>query len=57
MDDDVMMKPTECYEVVGVGWSALGPGDDVVGLEPIAAGAAVGGAAAIPKQDNPPQYG
>jgi hypothetical protein len=41
VDDDVMMKPTCGGEVVGVVVAALGAGDDVVGLEPVPAAAAV----------------
>ena len=57
MYDYMMVKPAECYEVVRVGWSALGPGDDVVGLEPVAAGAAVGCTSSIPVEDGSPEFG
>ena len=57
MYDDMVMEPTKCCEVVGVGGSALGPGDDVVGLEPIPGDTSVGGAASVPIQDGSPQFG
>ena len=57
VDDYVVVKPTECGEVVGIGGSALGPGDGVVGLEPIAAGAAVGCASAVSVEDCSPEFG
>jgi hypothetical protein len=44
VDDDVVVVPTEGYEIVGVGGSTLGPGGDVVDLEPISAVAGVGSA-------------
>ena len=56
MYHDVMVKPAECGEVVGIGGATISPGDDVVGLEPIAAGAAVGGAATIPIKDGSAQF-
>jgi hypothetical protein len=44
VDDDVVVVPAKGGEVVCVGGAALAPGGDVVGLEAVAAGAAVGGA-------------
>ena len=43
VDDDVMMKPTQPNQISGVGLSALGPGDDVVGLDSVTATTPVGG--------------
>lgn len=44
VDDHLMVEPAEGYEVFRVGWSALAPGDLVVGLESVGAGTSVGGA-------------
>jgi hypothetical protein len=41
VDDDVVVVPAEGDEIVWVCWSALAPGCDVVGLEPVAGVAAV----------------
>jgi hypothetical protein len=41
VDDDLMVEPTEGYEIVRVGCSALGPGNDVVDLESMVAGTPV----------------
>ncbi len=53
----MVMKPTEGYKIVRVGWAALGPGDLVVGLKPIAAGAAVGRASTVPIEDGSAEFG
>jgi hypothetical protein len=44
VDDDLMVEPAEEDQVVLVGAPALTPGDHMVGLESVSAGAAVGGA-------------
>jgi hypothetical protein len=44
VDDDVMVEPAEGDEIVGIGGSALTPGDDVVDLESVVTGTAVSGA-------------
>jgi hypothetical protein len=44
VDNHVMVKPTEEDEVGLVGSATFGPGEDVVRLEPMSAGAAIGGA-------------
>ena len=53
----MVVKPTEGGEVVGVGCSALGPGDTVVGLEPVAAGAAVCCASSVAVEDGSAEFG
>jgi hypothetical protein len=57
VDDDVMVKPTKCDQVVGVGSATFRPGCLVVGLEPIAALAAVDGTSTIPPQHIAAQAG
>lgn len=47
VDDDLMVVPAEEDQVVLVGRPSLTPGDLVVGLEAVPAGAAVGGAYAL----------
>ena len=44
VDDDVVVEPAQGREVVGVGWSAVRPGCDVVCLEAVSADAALNGA-------------
>jgi hypothetical protein len=44
VDDDVVVVPTQGYEILRIGGSALGPGGDVVDLEPVSAVAGVGSA-------------
>ena len=48
VDGDVVVEPAECGEVVGVVVAVVGSVFDVVGLEPVAAGAAGDGAAFVP---------
>ena len=50
VDGDVVVEPAEGGEVVGVVVASACPGVDVVGLEPVAAGAAVDGAATVAPQ-------
>jgi hypothetical protein len=57
VDDDVVVVPAEGGEVVGICASALGPGDVVVGLEPVAGDASVGCAAAVAVEDESPKFG
>jgi hypothetical protein len=42
MDDDLMVEPAECDQIVGIGGSALAPGDLMVDLESMVAVASVG---------------
>jgi hypothetical protein len=51
MDDHVMMEPTKRCQVIGIGWPAPGPGDDVMRLEAVSAGAPVSGASTVAMQD------
>jgi hypothetical protein len=44
VDDDLVVEPAEGDQVLGIGGSALAPGDDVVDLEPVGVGTAVGSA-------------
>ena len=44
MDDYMVVVPAQEDQVVLVGGPSLGPGDHMVGLETVSAGAAVGGA-------------
>ena len=54
VDDDVVVVPAEGDQILGVGGPALRPGDDVMGLEPVSAVAAVGGApVAVAVEDHP----
>jgi hypothetical protein len=53
--DDVMMEPAKSGEILRIGRAAFGPGNDVVRLEPVSAGAAVGGASAVAVQHEPAQ--
>ena len=57
VDDDMVVKPTEGGEVVGVGCSALGPGLAVVGLEPVAGDTSVCCASSIAVEDESPKFG
>ena len=58
VDDHVVMKPTEGGEIRRVVRPALGFWGDVVGLEPVAGLAAVGGAgASVAVEDEPSQFG
>ena len=57
VDHDVVVEPTECREVLGIRPAALRPGDLVVWLEPVAAGAAVCCASAIPVEDSSAEFG
>jgi hypothetical protein len=52
VDDDVVVVPAECDQIVGVGWPTLAPGGDVVDLEPVSALAAVGGAPVVVAVDD-----
>ena len=57
VDDDMVVKPTQCGEVVRLRLPALGPGDAVVGLEPVAGDTAVGCAASVTVEDEPFEFG
>ena len=54
VDDDVVVVPAEGDQIVGVGLSVLAPGGDVVDLEPVSAGTAVGGAPVVVAVDDGP---
>ena len=54
VDDHMMVEPAEGDEVGGVGGSAVGPVDDVVGLESVAGGASVYAAAVVSSQYGSP---
>ncbi len=49
----MVVEPTQCDEVVGVGGSSVGPVDDVVGLESVARRAAVDAAAVVTSENGP----
>ena len=53
----MMVVPTQCGEIVWVGSPALGPGDTVVGLEPVSGDTSVGCAATIPVEDESSKFG
>jgi len=36
VDDDVMVEPTQCCEILGVGGATLGCRNDVVNFQPVA---------------------
>lgn len=58
VDYHMVVVPAQRGEVVGIVGSALGCGGDVVGLEPVAALAAVGGAGTlVPVEDEPFEFG
>ncbi len=58
VDHNVVVVPAQGGEVVCVGWSALGPGVDVVGLEPVSADAAFDGAdASVSVEDEAAEAG
>jgi hypothetical protein len=42
VDDDLVVIPAQGDQIVGVGGSALAPGDEMVDLESMVAGAPVG---------------
>jgi len=54
MDDDLVVVPAQGDQIVRVGGSTLAPGDDVVDLESVGAGTAVGRAEiAVAVDDGP----
>jgi hypothetical protein len=57
MHNDMVVKPAECCEVSWVGWSALGPWHNMVGLETVSAGASVCCATTVPVQDGSAEFG
>ena len=57
VDDDVVVVPTEAYEILGVGDASFGPVHSVVSLESVLAGAARCGAAAISADDEAAKAG
>jgi hypothetical protein len=57
VDDHMVMKPAEGDQVVGIGSAALRPGNFVVWLEPVPAGAAVCCASAVAVEDGSAEFG
>lgn len=53
VDDDVVVVPTQCDEVVGIGGPAIGPVLFVMGLQPVSAGTSGGGATAVASEYEP----
>ena len=53
----MVVVPAEGGEVVGVGCPVLGPGEFVVGLEPVAGDASVGAASSVAVEDGPAEFG
>ena len=51
VDRYVMVVPAQSDQLVGVGPASVGPGSDVVDLEPVAAGATFHGAPSVPGED------
>jgi hypothetical protein len=53
MNHDVVVEPTQCCQVLRVGWTTFRPWDDVMHLQPVEAVAIVGGASAIAVEYEP----
>jgi len=52
-----MVEPTKGDQVVGICGPALGPGNPMMGLQPVATGATIGRASSIPEEDEAAKFG
>jgi hypothetical protein len=56
MDGDVMVEPAKCDQIVHIGPPAMGPGNDVMDLEPVSGRAALHGATTVTTEDMTAQF-